>query len=40
VTRLKRRLLSATPEEFAEQDARAKAAGLSWSTWARMKLAL
>lgn len=39
-TKLKRRLLSATEAEFAEQDKRAAAAGLSWSTWARRKLAL
>lgn len=38
-TRLMRRLMSATPEEFAEQDRRAVAAGLSWSTWARRRLA-
>ena len=38
-TKLDRRLLSQTAQEFAEQDARAKAAGLPWSTWARRKLA-
>lgn len=38
-TRLKRREVLQTEEEFAQQDARAKAAGLSWSTWARRKLA-
>lgn len=38
-TKLARRLLSATTAEFAEQDRRAKAAGLSWSAWARRKLA-
>jgi hypothetical protein len=35
---LSRRLLSATKAEFAEQDAIAAAAGLSWSSWARRKL--
>lgn len=39
VTKLDRRLLSQTSEEFAEQDRRAKAEGVSWSTWARRKLA-
>jgi len=29
----------ATAAEFAAQEARAKAAGLSWSAWARRKLA-
>ena len=38
-TKLDRRLLSQTTEEFAEQSATAEAAGLSWSTWARRKLA-
>jgi hypothetical protein len=38
VTVLMRRLLSATPEEFAAQDAMAKKAGLSWSAWVRGKL--
>lgn len=37
-TKLERRLLSQSAEEFAEQDERARAAGLSWSTWARRKL--
>lgn len=37
-TKLMRRLLSATPEEFAAQDKLAEAAGLSWSTWARRDL--
>lgn len=38
-TLLASRLLRQTAEEFGENDARAKAAGLSWSTWARRKLA-
>lgn len=38
-TKLERRLLSQSANEFAQQDALAKAAGLSWSTWARRKLA-
>jgi hypothetical protein len=37
-TKLMRRLLSADPKEFAEQDKRAETAGLSWSNWARRKL--
>jgi hypothetical protein len=36
---LERRTFRQTPAEFASQDARAAAAGLSWSTWARRKLA-
>jgi hypothetical protein len=39
-TTLERRLLSQTREEFDAQDARAKAEGLPWSTWARRKLAM
>lgn len=39
-TKLERRLLSQTQEEFDTQDVRAKAEGLSWSTWARRKLAM
>ncbi len=38
-TKLERRLLSQSKQEFVEQDARAKTDGLSWSTWARRKLA-
>jgi hypothetical protein len=38
-TKLQRRPFSASPEEFADQDARAAAAGLSWSAWARKRLA-
>ncbi len=38
-TKLDRRLLSQSKEEFAAQDALADAAGVSWSTWARRKLA-
>jgi hypothetical protein len=34
-----RRLVPGTADEFAEQDQRASAAGLSWSAWARRKLA-
>lgn len=37
-TQLERRKVSGTPEEFASQDARARAAGLPWATWARRKL--
>jgi hypothetical protein len=33
-----RRLITMTQQEFDEQDARAEAAGLPWSTWARRKL--
>ena len=40
VTKLDRRLLSQTSEEFAEQDAKAGALGLSWSAWARRKLSM
>lgn len=39
VTTLERRLLSQSSQEFRDQDAKAKAVGLSWSTWARRKLA-
>jgi hypothetical protein len=39
VTKLMRRQMQGTKEEFAEHDAKATAAGLSWSTWARRKLA-
>ena len=38
VTVLKRRPMQATKQEFSEQDVKAKAAGLSWSAWARRKL--
>jgi hypothetical protein len=38
-SRLERRTFRQTAAEFAAQDARAAAAGLSWSTWARRKLA-
>lgn len=38
-TKLDRCLLSQSREEFDAQKALAKAAGLSWSTWARRKLA-
>lgn len=37
-TKLMRRPFSATEAEFAQQDERAAAAGLSWSAWARRKL--
>lgn len=35
---LPRRPLRQTAEEFAEQDAKARAAGLAWNVWARQKL--
>ena len=38
-TKLMRRLINATPEEFRDQDTRAAQAGLSWSSWARKRLA-
>ena len=34
-----RRLVSGSPDEFAAQDAKAAAAGLSWASWARRQLA-
>jgi len=34
-----RRTLRASEQEFADHDAKAKAAGLDWTTWARRKLA-
>ena len=36
---LERRTLRQTRQEFAEQDANAKAAGLPWGTWVRQQLA-
>jgi hypothetical protein len=36
---LERRTLRQTEQEFAEQDAKAKAAGVPWGTWVRRKLA-
>ena len=38
-TLLASRKVYATPAEFADQDRRAEAAGLSWSTYARRRLA-
>ena len=35
---LARRTFRATKQEFAEHDARAKAAGVAWATWVRRKL--
>lgn len=37
-TELRHRKVYQTQEEFDEQDAQAKAAEVSWSTWARRKL--
>lgn len=37
-SKLDRRNLRATTEEFAEQDRRAQAAGVPWGTWVRRKL--
>ena len=37
-TELKGRLVYMTPDELTETAARAKAAGVPWSTWARRKL--
>lgn len=36
---LKRRTFRATKQEFADQDAKAKAAGVPWNTWLRRKSA-